>query len=302
MTAESDLYSWVNSEFTKMMGSKLDGALIHYFLTLSSEEDIRDYLADVFPIIQPAVFQTFIDQLQAKQSPPTHEFIPSFQSEIVPLDPPAPQQLPSTITMPLIPYPPKNSKRRNPVIVHELPSDAPKPYIKPSQNELVYMQERKHMNSTNSEITVLLMSYGSSYLILIPMLLLGDSTSVRTQNGIEDVEDSLTKKRLGHRFVPFSSSEGSRISTKLPGRHTCQCIGQKHALLNNCTECGRVVCSQEGAGPCMFCGALVLSPQDHETLMKGGKKAAAILDSINKKFPVQTPDDPMGLKVCVITL
>lgn len=47
------------------------------------------------------------------------------------------------------------------------------------------------------------------------------------------------------KFVPLMSAEGqSRATVQLPGRHTCQCLGQKHTLINNCVECGRIVCSQ----------------------------------------------------------
>ena len=34
----------------------------------------------------------------------------------------------------------------------------------------------------------------------------------------------------------------------LPGRHPCQCLAQKHKLVNNCSSCGRIVCEQEGSG------------------------------------------------------
>ncbi|KAK1284337.1 hypothetical protein QJS10_CPB21g00644 [Acorus calamus] len=32
----------------------------------------------------------------------------------------------------------------------------------------------------------------------------------------------------------------------------------KHKLVSNCLSCGKIVCEQEGEGPCSFCGALVL--------------------------------------------
>ena len=117
---------------------------------------------------------------------------------------------------------------------------------------------------------------------------------------MNEIEDAVVKKKSGHKFVPFTSSEGSKMSTRLPGRHSCQCIGQKHSLINNCTECGRIVCSQEGAGPCLFCGTLVVTPQDHETLRRGGKKATALLDNFNKKFHVHSPDDLLKNKVLSI--
>ena len=47
------------------------------------------------------------------------------------------------------------------------------------------------------------------------------------------------------KFVPLMSTEGqSRMAVHVPGRHPCNCLGQKHTLVNNCLECGRIVCSQ----------------------------------------------------------
>ena len=41
----------------------------------------------------------------------------------------------------------------------------------------------------------------------------------------------------------------------------CYCQCTRHKLVNNCISCGKVVCEQEGEGPCLFCGAWV----DRET-------------------------------------
>ncbi|EGR33130.1 thyroid hormone receptor interactor 4, putative [Ichthyophthirius multifiliis] len=43
-----------------------------------------------------------------------------------------------------------------------------------------------------------------------------------------------------------------------PGRQFCQCHAQMHNLINNCLTCGRIICEQEGIGPCFFCGNEVL--------------------------------------------
>ena len=48
---------------------------------------------------------------------------------------------------------------------------------------------------------------------------------------------------------------------KVTGRVMCYCQGTVHPLVNNCLNCGKIVCEQEGEGPCMFCGAWV----DRET-------------------------------------
>lgn len=43
-------------------------------------------------------------------------------------------------------------------------------------------------------------------------------------------------------------------------RIICYCQATKHGLVNNCINCGKIVCEQEGEGPCLFCGAWVDRP------------------------------------------
>ena len=67
---------------------------------------------------------------------------------------------------------------------------------------------------------------------------------------------SSTKKK--NKFVSLYNKEGQdRLAVILPGRYACECLAQKHKLINNCISCGRIVCEQEGSGPCLFCGNLV---------------------------------------------
>lgn len=49
---------------------------------------------------------------------------------------------------------------------------------------------------------------------------------------------------------------------KMSGRAICYCMCTLHPLVNNCVSCGKIVCEQEGEGPCMFCGNWV----DRETI------------------------------------
>lgn len=57
----------------------------------------------------------------------------------------------------------------------------------------------------------------------------------------------------------------------LANRKLCDCQARRHRLVTNCLSCGKIVCEQEGEGPCMFCGALVsregdeLAPPQGET-------------------------------------
>eukprot|EP00051_Salpingoeca_urceolata_P003194 m.55900 g.55900 ORF g.55900 m.55900 type:complete len:597 (-) comp12563_c0_seq3:84-1874(-) len=89
------------------------------------------------------------------------------------------------------------------------------------------------------------------------------------------------QKRRPRKFVSLLSREGQAgLSTMLPGRHICECMTTRHMLINNCLGCGRIVCSQEGVGPCVFCGALVVTPEQQDTLQRRSKKSQKLLDKI----------------------
>ena len=57
------------------------------------------------------------------------------------------------------------------------------------------------------------------------------------------------------------TASGQERVELVPGRHACECLAVRHTLINNCTGCGRIVCQQEGAGPCLFCGELGAWPE-----------------------------------------
>eukprot|EP00124_Ichthyophonus_hoferi_P001078 Ihof_evm18s49 gene=Ihof_evmTU18s49 len=83
------------------------------------------------------------------------------------------------------------------------------------------------------------------------------------------MEDSGTKgKHKKKHLVKFNAEELER--TPLSGRHMCDCQAQTHRLVGNCLECGRIVCEQEGAGPCMYCGKMSIG----DTTVGLGSKTA----------------------------
>ncbi|KAG8315677.1 Activating signal cointegrator 1 [Homalodisca vitripennis] len=78
--------------------------------------------------------------------------------------------------------------------------------------------------------------------------------SATSKKGVADQPAQAKKKK----FVNLYSQEGqNRDVVLLKGRHKCDCQASKHKLINNCLKCGRIVCEQEGSGPCLFCGNLV---------------------------------------------
>ena len=75
------------------------------------------------------------------------------------------------------------------------------------------------------------------------------SASLNPPPGLPSLPASAARQSQGPvkklKFVPLMSKEGqSRVAMHVPGRHACQCLAQKHDLINNCVECGRIICSQ----------------------------------------------------------
>ncbi|VDK31768.1 unnamed protein product [Taenia asiatica] len=81
------------------------------------------------------------------------------------------------------------------------------------------------------------------------------------------------------KFVPLftESGTGSCTAVLLPGRHPCQCLAIRHPLIGNCTNCGRIVCEQEGSGACYFCGELVVSPEERMHIKTGTNAARKLI-------------------------
>lgn len=65
-------------------------------------------------------------------------------------------------------------------------------------------------------------------------------------------------KRHGGNTQKATRKINNRDLSKIrKGRQLCYCQCTKHPLVNNCVNCGKIVCEQEGEGPCLFCGTWV---------------------------------------------
>jgi hypothetical protein len=62
----------------------------------------------------------------------------------------------------------------------------------------------------------------------------------------------------------------------------------KHDLVNNCLLCGRIVCIQEGPGPCMFCSSIVVSPQDQDMLQRDSKQSRKAFEKMLKDWGLES--------------
>jgi hypothetical protein len=80
-------------------------------------------------------------------------------------------------------------------------------------------------------------------------------------------------------------------------RYECGCFGIKHdvyPLAPNCLTCGRIICINEGIGPCFHCGSALIDEPQREELVRelrierGHAKTKAANEKV-KKVRAQDP-------------
>uniref|UniRef100_A0A182N1H8 ASCH domain-containing protein n=1 Tax=Anopheles dirus TaxID=7168 RepID=A0A182N1H8_9DIPT len=82
-----------------------------------------------------------------------------------------------------------------------------------------------------------------------------------------------TSGRKKTKYVNLYGQDGELADVvMLKGRHRCDCQASKHRLVNNCLQCGRIVCEQEGSGPCLFCGSLVCTEGEQRLIESSSRK------------------------------
>ncbi|XP_028416961.1 activating signal cointegrator 1-like [Dendronephthya gigantea] len=119
----------------------------------------------------------------------------------------------------------------------------------------------------------------------------GSGNEIQKQTVVTKGEQSPVKKKSSH-FISLYSDEGqARSSVRLPGRHPCECLGQKHSLVNNCLQCGRIVCEQEGSGPCYFCGEVVCTAEEREVLAKNSKRGQKLKEKLLESWNAKASED-----------
>ncbi|XP_047316828.1 activating signal cointegrator 1 isoform X2 [Impatiens glandulifera] len=81
------------------------------------------------------------------------------------------------------------------------------------------------------------------------------ATNGSTRGNQKENQNNSRKKKSGKVISLAEAAKGSIVFQK--GK-PCSCQARSHRLVSNCLSCGKIVCEQEGEGPCHFCGALVL--------------------------------------------
>ncbi|KAK3133318.1 hypothetical protein QOZ80_6AG0535020 [Eleusine coracana subsp. coracana] len=87
------------------------------------------------------------------------------------------------------------------------------------------------------------------------------SSSSQSSKGQSEVDESRLASKRGSKkkgVKAISLAEAAKGSIVFKQGKPCSCQARQHNLISNCLSCGKIVCEQEGEGPCSFCGALVL--------------------------------------------
>ncbi|XP_050377634.1 uncharacterized protein C1A6.01c [Argentina anserina] len=130
-----------------------------------------------------------------------------------------------------------------------VPPSSLQAYVKPSSNEYSVTGTKKQLKTPKVAKTPIQQAASSSQGKPVP----AQASESRTTN---IANQSSSKKKKAGKVV--SLAEAAKGSIVYQQGKPCSCQARRHRLVSNCLSCGKIVCEQEGEGPCHFCGALVL--------------------------------------------
>ncbi|TQD79173.1 hypothetical protein C1H46_035211 [Malus baccata] len=115
-------------------------------------------------------------------------------------------------------------------------------YVKPPSNEGSASGTKKPLNTPK--------------VAKVPSDQAASSNQVKQLSSSNNTNQGNSKKKKPGKVV--SLAEAAKGSIVFNQGKPCSCQARRHRLVSNCLSCGKIVCEQEGEGPCNFCGALVL--------------------------------------------
>ncbi|KAL4362065.1 hypothetical protein GQ457_04G016400 [Hibiscus cannabinus] len=136
-----------------------------------------------------------------------------------------------------------------------IPTSKLQAYVKPPSGEVSSSGMKKPFK-TPKEAT------GSSYKAEPKMNVVSGNQENRVLTDASDSRNTHkgnqgnSKKKKAGKVV--SLAEAAKGTIVFHQGKPCSCQARQHRLVSNCLSCGKIVCEQEGEGPCNFCGALVL--------------------------------------------
>lgn len=83
--------------------------------------------------------------------------------------------------------------------------------------------------------------------------------------------ESLTTNNISDLTAAISALEVSTNPSLSTERRKCTCYASIHPLFDpapNCLNCGKIICALEGLQPCSFCGTLLLSAEEVQSMIR----------------------------------
>lgn len=109
-------------------------------------------------------------------------------------------------------------------------------------------------------------------------------TKSNPKTAAKEPPNTSTGAKKKTKYVSLYGEDGKMNDViTLKGRHLCNCEASKHKLINNCMQCGRIVCEQEGSGPCLFCGQLVCTEDELRTIESSSQSGESLKKSLMKQ-------------------
>ncbi|KAE8674711.1 putative methyltransferase PMT2-like isoform X1 [Hibiscus syriacus] len=135
-----------------------------------------------------------------------------------------------------------------------IPTSKLQAYVKPPSGEISSSGSKKPLKTPKEAV-------GSSYQAEPKKNVISGIQENRVLNdgdsrNIHKGNQGNSKKKKAGKVV--SLAEAAKGSIVFHQGKPCSCQARQHRLVSNCLSCGKIVCEQEGEGPCNFCGALVL--------------------------------------------
>lgn len=112
----------------------------------------------------------------------------------------------------------------------------------------------------------------------------GGQNKANPKTTVKDPPNTSTGAKKKTKYVSLYGEDGKLNDViTLKGRHLCNCEASKHPLVNNCMRCGRIVCEQEGSGPCLFCGNLVCTEDELHSIESSSQSGESLKKSLMKQ-------------------
>ncbi|EDQ91729.1 uncharacterized protein MONBRDRAFT_35853 [Monosiga brevicollis MX1] len=252
---------------------------VRYLLATKDAEEVRAYVTDFAPEASGSQISSFVNTFQAKKTKLQQPTVstapaPTATSTVVPASAPAPA--PAAAASPItLPPPGLTSASKTSKI--STTSKASKVSTASTANK------RREQLPVDKPVGDTLAVQAS----LPPLYNPKRSTATKDANPGAGAKTNAGVRRPRPKFVSFMNRDGdSLVNDLLPGRRFCECLASRHQLINNCLRCGRIVCEQEGIGPCMHCGACVVTREQQELLARDSKQARKFLEKLMREADV----------------